>query len=73
MTADKHVLNIISGYDIEFNNRYKAVMSSMTLPKHSFDVANSVIINDLIKKLLSMGVVEKCFHSDIEYISPVSG
>ena len=71
LTSNQYVLNIISGYDIELNDKFESVMKHRTSPSHHFDNATSAAITSQVDELLSMGVIEKCLHSVGEYISPV--
>lgn len=71
LTSNRYVLNIISGYDIELNDKFESVMKHRTSPSHHFDNATSAAITSQVDELLSMGVIEKCLHSVGEYISPV--
>ena len=70
LTSNSEILQIVSGCKIEFENEIVPEQKSVVYPSF-FNQIQSQIINQEIKKLLSLEVLEKVEHEQGEFISTI--
>ena len=68
LTSDRIILSYVKGCKIEFEIFPNQARAPKPLP---FSVSEQTIIHRELQTLLQKGVIEKCFHEDLEYISTI--